>query len=79
MSEKSFNARILNGPLPYGILHPDYDVEGNLGDIVGDETNVRRLKQRIQYARDLGLAASEFYDLNAGNFAAADMSKEDPL
>ena len=77
MSEKSFAAEKLEGPLPYGVLHPDYDVEGNLGAIVGGETNVRRLKQRIQYARELGTAAvSEFYDLNASNFMAANMSKD---
>lgn len=77
MSEKCFSAAKLEGPLPYGVLHPDFDVEGNLGAIVGTDTNVRRLKQRIEYSRELGMdAVSEFYDLNAANFMAAGMSKD---
>ena len=80
MSEKCFKADKLTGPLPYGVLHPHYDVEGNLCDVVGGETNVRRLKQRIMYTRELGInAVSEFYDLNAANFEGAGMSKRDVL
>jgi len=58
------NGKRLEGPLPYGVLHPDFDVEGAFGELVGKD-RLGVVKDQIAAARDMSLAAvGEYHDVH---------------
>lgn len=66
----------LDGPLPYGVLHPQYDIRTNLEDIVGTE-NLDTLTKQIEEVREMSLSAvAEYYELNEAHFLEAGISKD---
>jgi hypothetical protein len=68
----------LTGPLPYGVLHEDYDLRGNLGHIMSDG-QLAQLAVDIATVRDLSIrAVEEFYNLYSEQFKDV-MTKEEVL
>lgn len=71
MNAKLFNGPPFTAPLPYGVLHESYDVEGKLAGTVGAE-NVTTLQQEVRKVREMSLqAVGEYYNLNEPHFEAA--------
>mmetsp|Transcript_2726 Transcript_2726/g.7993 ORF Transcript_2726/g.7993 Transcript_2726/m.7993 type:complete len:901 (-) Transcript_2726:64-2766(-) len=73
------NGQALDGPLPYGVLHPSYDLAA-LEPLVGDPQKLVALKAHVTAARDMSLAAvGEYYDVHEELFEAAGLDKPSVL
>ena len=73
------NGKRLEGPLPYGVLHPDFDVEGAFGELVGKD-RLGVVKDQIAAARDMSLAAvGEYHDVHEELFEDVGINKASVL
>lgn len=71
MNAELFNGPPFTAPLPYGVLHESYDVQGKLGEAVGT-SNITALQQEVRKVREMSLqAVGEYYNLNEPHFEAA--------
>ena len=73
------NGKTLEGPLPYGVLHPDFDVEGAFGELVGQD-RLGVVRDQIAAARDMSLkAVGEYHDVHEELFEDVGINKASVL
>lgn len=79
MNADSFKSTPFTAPLPFGVMHESFDLEGELGETVGAK-NVEALQQEVRKVREISLAAvAEFYNVNHSHFETAGYSLEKVL
>jgi hypothetical protein len=74
----ALNGKQLTHPLPYGVLHPDFDIDEAFGALVGPALGV--VRDQICAARDMSLAAvGEYHDVHEELFDDIGVNKSAAL